>query len=178
MGSWEWVFADTRPGAAMTLCTSWMECRTNFPSTALPSALLALTSSGVSKWGHDRRRSYARIVGPVAHRAIESNDFHKHGWLYVHRYIFMPNWTFKEIRNADTNIKHDMDLDYRWAVPYFGGTVRYTFEADEEAVTLQITNVQTALFSQYIGICWRRLALLCWVGPIQTPCSIDWCTTK
>ena len=40
-----------------------------------------------------------------------------------------------------------MDLHYRWAVPCFGGTVRYTFEADEETVTLQITNVPTALFS-------------------------------
>ena len=59
----------------------------------------------------------------------------------------MPNWTFKKIHNANINIKHDMDLDYRWAVPYFGGTVRYIFEADEETVMLQITNVLTALFS-------------------------------
>eukprot|EP00977_Amphora_coffeiformis_P008964 scaffold2033_cov164-Amphora_coffeaeformis.AAC.3 len=68
----------------------------------------------------------------------------KHGSLY--RDIYMPNWTSKEIRSANSDLKlnlSDISLDHRWQ--YFGGTARYTFEADEETIKLQVINVETAL---------------------------------
>jgi hypothetical protein len=51
----------------------------------------------------------------------------------------MPNWTSKEIRNANNELQlnfSDKILDQRWQ--YFGGTVRYSFEADVETVDQQI----------------------------------------
>ena len=47
----------------------------------------------------------------------------KHGSLY--REMYMPNWTSKEIRNANNELQlnfSDKILDQRWQ--YFGGTVR------------------------------------------------------
>lgn len=58
----------------------------------------------------------------------------------------MPNWTSKEIRIAKNDLQlnfSDETLDSRWQ--YFGGTVRYTFEADGVTVKQQILNVNTAI---------------------------------
>lgn len=68
----------------------------------------------------------------------------KHGALY--REIYMPNWTSKEIRIAKNDLQLDLSnetLDYRWH--YFGGAVRYTFEADAVTVEQQILNVNIAI---------------------------------
>lgn len=83
----------------------------------------------------------------------------KHGSLY--REIYMRNWTSKEIRIANNDLQlnfSDETLDYRWQ--YFGGTVRYTFEADEVKVEQQILDVNTAIaIMQSVGD-----VLRCFVG--------------
>ena len=58
----------------------------------------------------------------------------------------MPNWTLQEQRCARDALQlgvSDATLRQRWG--YFGGTVRYTFENDLEAVKLAVMNVNHAL---------------------------------
>ena len=64
----------------------------------------------------------------------------------AYRLRYMPNWTLQEQRCARDVLQlriNDAKLRQRWG--YFGGTVRYTFENDLEAVKVAAKDVKKAL---------------------------------
>ena len=66
----------------------------------------------------------------------------------LYREIYMPNWTSKEIQEANEALGLGIEehvLKQRWQ--YFGGSPRYALQSDQYTVDQQVINVNTAIES-------------------------------